>query len=47
VNVTLNDTGADVIVNHDGETDTLRSIENIGGTSGNDTITGNSQDNTC
>ena len=30
VNVTLNDTGADVIVNHDGETDTLRSIENIG-----------------
>jgi Ca2+-binding RTX toxin-like protein len=46
VNVTLNDTGADVIVLHDGETDTLRSIENIGGTSGNDTITGNSQDNT-
>lgn len=46
VNVTLNDTGADVIVTHDGETDTLRSIENIQGTSGNDTITGNSQDNT-
>ena len=45
VNVTLNDTGADVIVSHDGETDTLRSIENIGGTSGNDTIIGNSQDN--
>jgi Ca2+-binding RTX toxin-like protein len=45
VNVTLNDTGADVIVTHDGETDTLRSIENIGGTSGNDTITGNSLDN--
>ena len=33
VTVTLNDTGADVIVTHDGETDTLRSIENIGGTS--------------
>ena len=46
VNVTLNDIGADVIVNHDGETDTLRSIENIVGTSGNDTIVGNSQDNT-
>ena len=45
INVTLNDTGADVIVNHDGETDTLRSIENIGGTSGDDTITGNSQAN--
>jgi Ca2+-binding RTX toxin-like protein len=45
VNVTLNDTNTDVIVNHDGETDTLRSIENIGGTSGNDTITGNSLDN--
>ena len=45
VTVTLNDTGADVIVTHDGETDTLRSIENIGGTSGNDTLTGNSQDN--
>ncbi|HEX8444080.1 MAG TPA: M10 family metallopeptidase C-terminal domain-containing protein [Allosphingosinicella sp.] len=45
VNVTLNDTGADVIVEHDGEKDTLRSIENIGGTSGNDSITGNSQDN--
>ena len=46
VNVTLNDTNADVIVNHDGETDTLRSIENIQGTSGNDTIIGNSQNNT-
>jgi len=34
-----------VIVAHDGESDTLRSIENIGGTSGNDTIVGNSQDN--
>ena len=45
VNVTLNDTNADVVVTHDGETDTLRSIENIGGTSGNDTITGNGQDN--
>jgi Ca2+-binding RTX toxin-like protein len=45
VNVTLNDTNTDVIVNHDGETDTLRSIENIGGTSGSDTITGNSLDN--
>ncbi|MES3154314.1 DUF4214 domain-containing protein [Sphingomonas faeni] len=45
VTVTLNDTGADVIVSHDGETDTLRSIENIGGTVGNDTLTGNSQDN--
>ena len=46
VNVTLNDTGADVIVRHDGETDTLRSIENIQGTIGNDTLTGNSQNNT-
>ena len=46
VNVTLNDTGADVIVTHDGETDTLRSIENIQGTVGNDTLTGNSQNNT-
>ncbi len=46
VNVTLNDTGADVIVNHDGETDTLRSIENIQGTVGNDTLIGNSQNNT-
>jgi hypothetical protein len=45
VNVTLNDSATDVIVTHDGETDTLRSIENIGGTSGNDTITGNSLDN--
>jgi len=45
VNVTLNDTNADVIVNHDGETDTLRSIENVGGTVGNDTIVGNSLDN--
>jgi Ca2+-binding RTX toxin-like protein len=45
VNVTLNDAATDVIVTHDGETDTLRSIENIGGTSGNDTIAGNSQDN--
>ncbi len=43
VTVTLNDSGADVIVSHDGETDTLRSIENIGGTSGNDTLTGNSR----
>ena len=46
VSVTLNDTGADVLVTHDGETDTLRSIENIQGTVGNDTITGNSQNNT-
>ena len=46
VNVTLNDTGADVIVTHDGETDTLRSIENIQGTVGNDTLIGNSQNNT-
>lgn len=45
VSVTLNDSGTDVVVNHDGETDTLRSIENIGGTVGNDTLTGNSQDN--
>lgn len=45
VNVSLNDTGADVIVSHDGETDTLRNIENIGGTIGNDTLSGNSQDN--
>jgi VCBS repeat-containing protein len=46
VNVTLNDTNADVIVNHDGETDTLRSIENIQGTIGNDILTGNSLNNT-
>jgi Ca2+-binding RTX toxin-like protein len=46
VSVTLNDTGADVIVTHDGEMDTLRSIENIQGTVGNDTLTGNSQNNT-
>jgi Ca2+-binding RTX toxin-like protein len=45
VTVTLNDTGANVIVSHDGETDTLRNIENIGGTIGNDTLTGNSQNN--
>jgi Ca2+-binding RTX toxin-like protein len=43
--VTLNDTGADVIVAHDGETDTLRSIENIVGTVGDDTLIGNSQNN--
>ena len=46
VSVTLNNTGADVIVTHDGETDTLRSIENIGGTAGNDTLIGNSENNT-
>ncbi len=46
VNVTLNDTGADVVVTHDGETDILRSIENIQGTVGNDVLTGNSQNNT-
>jgi Ca2+-binding RTX toxin-like protein len=46
VNVTLNDTGADVFVTHDGETDTLRSIENIQGTVGNDVLVGNSQNNT-
>jgi Ca2+-binding RTX toxin-like protein len=45
VNVTLNDTNTDVIVTHDGETDTLRSIENVQGTLGNDNLTGNSQDN--
>jgi Ca2+-binding RTX toxin-like protein len=45
VNVTLNDSAADVIVTHDGETDTLRSIENIVGTSGSDTLTGNSEAN--
>ena len=45
VNVTLNDTGTDVVVTHDGETDTLRSIENIVGTSGNDVLIGNNQDN--
>lgn len=45
ITVTLNDINADVIVTHDGETDTLRSIENIGGTGGNDTITGNGQAN--
>jgi Ca2+-binding RTX toxin-like protein len=46
VNVTLNDTNTDVIVSHDGETDTLRSIENIVGTIGNDTLVGNTQNNT-
>ncbi|WP_164913505.1 M10 family metallopeptidase C-terminal domain-containing protein [Sphingomonas sp. UV9] len=46
VNVTLNDTGADVVVSHDGETDTLRSIENIQGTIANDVLIGNSQNNT-
>lgn len=46
INVTLNDTGADVIVTHDGETDTLRSIENIQGTLGADTLIGNAQNNT-
>ena len=46
VNVLLNNTNADVIVTHDGETDTLRSIENIGGTSGNDTLIGNAENNT-
>lgn len=45
VNVTLNDTATDVIVSHDGETDTLRSIENIVGTIGNDNLIGNSQNN--
>ena len=45
VSVTMNDTGADVVVTHDGETDTLRNIENIGGTVGNDTLIGNSQNN--
>ncbi len=46
VNVTLNDSATDVIVTHDGETDTLRSIENIQGTVGNDILIGNSQNNT-
>ncbi len=45
VNVTLNDTNSDVIVSHDGETDTLRSIENIVGTAGNDVLIGNSLNN--
>jgi len=45
VSVTLNDAGTDVVVSHDGETDTLRSIENIQGTSGDDSLTGNSQNN--
>ncbi len=45
VSVTLNNSGTDVIVTHDGETDTLRSIENIQGTSGNDTLIGNNVDN--
>ena len=45
VKLALNDAAVDVIVYHDGEADTLRNIENIGGTSGNDTIKGNSQDN--
>jgi len=46
VTVILNNFGTDVIVNHDGETDTLRSIENIGGTAGNDYVIGNSENNT-
>ena len=45
ITATLNDTGADVIVAHDGETDTLRNIENIVGTVGSDTLVGNSQNN--
>ena len=45
VNVTLNDTATDVVVNHDGETDILRSIENIVGTIGSDNLVGNSQNN--
>jgi Ca2+-binding RTX toxin-like protein len=45
VNVTLNDTSADVVVAHGGETDILRSIENVTGTAANDTLVGNSQDN--
>jgi Ca2+-binding RTX toxin-like protein len=46
VTVVLNNFGTDVVVNHDGETDTLRSIENIGGTAGNDFLLGNSENNT-
>ena len=46
ITATLNDTGADVVVTHDGETDTLRNIENIQGTVGNDTLIGNAQNNT-
>ncbi len=46
IHATLNDTGADVTVNHDGETDTLRSIENIQGTVGDDVLVGNSANNT-
>jgi Ca2+-binding RTX toxin-like protein len=46
VSVLLNNSGADVIVTHDGETDTLRSIENIVGTSGDDTLIGNTENNT-
>jgi Ca2+-binding RTX toxin-like protein len=45
ISVTLNDTNTDVVVSHDGETDTLRSIENIVGTSGNDVLIGNAQNN--
>jgi Ca2+-binding RTX toxin-like protein len=45
VSVTLNDTGADVVVTHGTETDILRSIENVTGTVGSDTLVGNSQDN--
>jgi Ca2+-binding RTX toxin-like protein len=45
ISVTLNDTNIDVVVSHDGETDTLRSIENIVGTAGNDTLIGNAQNN--
>lgn len=45
ISATLNDTGADVIVAHDGETDTLRNIENIVGTVGSDMLVGNSQNN--
>ncbi|KQN21227.1 hypothetical protein ASE86_14730 [Sphingomonas sp. Leaf33] len=43
---TLNDTGADVVVNHGTETDTLRNIENIQGSSNDDILRGNSQNNT-
>jgi Ca2+-binding RTX toxin-like protein len=46
VTVVLNNSGFDVVVSHDGETDILRSIENIGGTSGNDSLVGNNENNT-
>lgn len=46
VTVVLNDNGTDVRVTVGADTDVLRSIENIVGSAGNDTLTGNSGANT-